>query len=72
MRGGLTQALGVKEHSAVALSALQVDSFVLHCSSGTLPARFFFGLVRLARSHDVCVTLAGFVNNARHLPVRHT
>ena len=32
LRGGLTQALGGKEHSAVALSALQLFGFGQHCS----------------------------------------
>jgi hypothetical protein len=33
LRGGLTQALGGKKHSAVVLSALQLIGFGQHCSS---------------------------------------
>ena len=59
-RVGLTQALGGKKHSAVALSALQLLGFGQHCSSGCLSARRFFGQVPLARSHIACIALPGF------------
>ena len=58
--GGLTQALGGKEHSAVASLALQLISFGQGCSSDGSSARCFFGQVRCARSHIACVALAGF------------
>jgi hypothetical protein len=59
-RGGLTQALGGKKHSAVALSALQLIGFGQHLSSGCSSPRRFFGQVPLARSHIACIALAGF------------
>ena len=59
-RVGLTQALGGKEHSAVALSALQLFGFGQHCSSGCSSARRFFVQVHLARSHMACIAFAGF------------
>jgi hypothetical protein len=59
-RVGLTQALGGKKHSAVALSALQLLGFGQHCSSGCSSARLIFGQVHLARSHIACIALAGF------------
>jgi hypothetical protein len=68
-RVGLTQALGGKEHSAVALSALQLIGFGQHCSSGCSSARRFFGQVPLARSHIACVALAGFGSGDLHLLV---
>ena len=59
-QGGLTQALGGKKHSAVALSALPLIGFGQHCSSDGSWARCFFGQVRNARSQFACVALAGF------------
>jgi len=60
LRGGLTQALGGKKNSVVALSALQLIGFGQYCSSGCSSARLFFGQVHLARSHIACIALAGF------------
>ena len=62
-RGGLTQALGGKEHSAVALSVLQLFGFGQHCSSDGFSTRLLFGQVHLARSYFACVTFAGFGDN---------
>ena len=59
-RVGLTQALGGKKHSAVALSALELIGFGQHCSSGCSSARRFFGQVHRARSHVAYIALAGF------------
>ena len=59
-RVGLTQALGGKKRSPVALSSLQLIGFGQHCSSGCSSARRFFGQVHLARSHIACIALAGF------------
>jgi hypothetical protein len=70
LRGGLTQALGGKKHSAVALSALQHTGFGQHCSSDGSWACCFFGQVRYARSHVACVALAGFGSDDHHLRVR--
>jgi hypothetical protein len=61
--GGLTQALGGKKHSAVALSALQLVGFGQHFSSDGSWARCFFGQGRYARSHSACVALPGFGSN---------
>ena len=69
LRGGLTQALGGKEHSAVALSAPQLFGFGQRCSSDGSLARCFFGQVCYARSHFACVVLTGFGSDDRHLPV---
>ena len=60
VRRGLTQALGGKEHSVVALSALQLACFGQHCSSEGSWARRFFGQVCYPRSHVACVALPGF------------
>ena len=68
-RVGLTQALGDKKHSAVALPAVQVFGFAQHCSSDGSWARCLFGQVRDARSHVACVALAGFGSDDHHLPV---
>jgi hypothetical protein len=68
-RVGLTQALGGKKHSAVALSALQLVGFGQHCSSVGSWARCFFGQVCCARSHVACVALLGFGSRDRHLRV---
>jgi hypothetical protein len=61
-RGGLTQALGGKNHSAVALSALQHIGFGQHCSSDGSWPRCLFGQVCCTRSQFACVALAGFGN----------
>jgi hypothetical protein len=58
--GGLTPALGGKEHLAVAFSALQLIGFGQHYSSGCSSARRFFGQVHLARSQIAYIALAGF------------
>ena len=70
LRGGLTQALGGRK----ALEWLTFQhgdfpGFGWGCSSVRLSARCFFGHVRLARSHIVCVALAGFGNGVwrRHV-----
>jgi hypothetical protein len=67
--GGLTQALGGKKHSSVALSALQHTGFGQHCSSDGSWARCSFGQACCARSHFACVALAGFGSGDRHLRV---
>ncbi len=64
LRGGLTQALGGKKHSAVELSVLQLIGFGQHCSSGCSSARCFFGQVHLARSRTAFVAFAGFGSGA--------
>ena len=69
LRGGLTQALGGKEHSANALSALQLFGFGQRCSSDGSWACRFFGYVRSARSQFACVALPGFGSNDLHLRV---
>ena len=69
LRGGLTQALGGKKHSSVALSALQLIGFGRHCSSDGSWVGCFFGQIRYARSHFACVALSGFGSNGLHLRV---
>ena len=59
-RGGLTQALGSKKHSSIALSALQLISFGHHCSSDRSWARCLFCQVCSARSYVACVALPDF------------
>ncbi len=65
VRRGLTQALGGKKHSAVALSALLHIGFGQHGSSDTLFARCRFGQVSQARSSITCFAVLGFGDTGR-------
>ena len=60
---GLTQALGGrKAFGGFAFQHGDFAGFGWRCSSVYFTRRYFFGQVRLARSHIACVTLAGFGN----------
>ena len=62
-QGGLTQALGGrKAFDCFAFQHGDFAGFGWRCSSVGLLLRCFFGQIRLARSHIVCVALAGFGN----------
>ena len=71
-QGGLTQALGGRK--ALELLVFQHGDFTgfgWRCSSVSSSARCFFGYVRVARSHIVCVALAGFGNGVWRRHVLH-
>jgi hypothetical protein len=78
-RVGLTQALGGKKHSAVALSALQLVGFGQHCSSDCSWARCLFGeiAVRAHTSHalrwpasETTIVICGFAASDPPLRIR--
>ena len=65
-QGGLTPALGGKEHLVVGCSPRQVFGFGRHIF-GQFTVTLSLRLLRNARSHVACVTLSGFGSNDRHL-----